>query len=223
MPALEEADDVALPFFAYGLLKPGELAFSLVEPFVTCRERATVRGTLWLRDGIPLFDPGVSGQVGGWRLWFDRARLDEAWSVVSSFEPATQYKWGIVETLSGEEEIVANVLEGRRVRIGSARESVQQWSAGRDPVFIEGLDEVRRLVREAAPDGVDSQPDTPQLWQSFFRLQAAYLLLWSIVERYTALRFGPGLDPWGPCCPIGEGRVVLRGSSGRRRKAGRGG
>jgi hypothetical protein len=35
-----------------------------------------------------------------------------------------------------------------------------------------------------------------ELWSSFFRLQAAYLLLWSISERYIALRFGPGLGPW---------------------------
>jgi hypothetical protein len=35
----------------------------------------------------------------------------------------------------------------------------------------------------------------PKFWIVFFRLQAVYLLLWSIVERYTALRYGPGLDP----------------------------
>lgn len=153
--------DLTLPFFAYGLLKPGELAFSQVEPFVTRRDRATARGALWLRDGIPLFDPDQDGRVDGWLLCFDPARLDDAWSVVCSFEPATQYKWEIAATRSDGEEIAANVLEGRPVRVGSAGESVQQWSAWRDPVFTEGLDEVLRLVQEAAPGSVDPQPDTP--------------------------------------------------------------
>lgn len=133
MPTLGQPDDLALPFFAYGLLKPGELAFSQVEPFVTRRDRATARRTLWLRDGIPLFDHDQDGRVGGWLFWFDPARLDDAWSAVCSFEPATQYKWGIAETRSGEEEIAANVLEGRRVRIGSAGENGYAHYAGGDP------------------------------------------------------------------------------------------
>jgi hypothetical protein len=191
MPRLRKPDAPTFPFFVYGLLKPEELAFSLVEPFVTRLGRATARGTLRLRDGIPLFDPAADGQVTGWLLWFDQARLGEAWSAVSSFEPATQYEWLAVEARSGEEVIRANVLEGLLVDVGTAEESVQEWSSGRDPVFTEGLDEVRRLVREAAPGSVGTQPDTRQLWRTFFRLQAAYLLLWSIVERYTALRFGP--------------------------------
>jgi hypothetical protein len=204
MPTVGQPDDLALPFFAYGLLKPGELAFPQLGAFVSRRDRAMARGTLWLRDGIPLFDPDQHGQVSGWLLWFDPSRLDDAWSVVCSFEPATQYKWGIATTFSGQEEIAANVLEGRRVRTGSAEENVQQWSARLDPVFTEGLDEVRRVVDDVVPDGVGPQPDTPQLWHSFFRLQAAYLLLWSIFERYTALRFGPGRKPWPRVVRLGK-------------------
>lgn len=119
-----------------------------------------------------------------------------AWSVVCSFEPPAQYKWSVTQAHSGEQEITANVLVGKKLHTGTAPETVQLWSARHDPVFHEGLAEVRRLVAEAAPDGVGSQPDTPELWQMFFRLQSAYLLLWSIVERFTAFRFGPGLDPW---------------------------
>jgi hypothetical protein len=196
VPALPPPDDLARPLFAYGLLKPGELAFSLVEPFVTRREEASVGGTLWLRDGIPLFDKTGDGRVAGWLLWFDPAARDQAWSAVCYFEPAEQYRWEEAKTQSGEGQThKANVLAGRKVRAGSAGENTQEWTARQDPVFTEGLAEVRRLVQETALDGVSSQPDTPELWSSFFRLQAGYLLLWSIVERYTALRYGPGLDP----------------------------
>ncbi len=37
--------------------------------------------------------------------------------------------------------------------------------------------------------------DTDSKWQRFFRCQMAYLLLWSILERLSALCFGPGHDP----------------------------
>src|SRR5688572_3668998 len=33
------------------------------------------------------------------------------------------------------------------------------------------------------------------VWPKFFRAQMAYLLLWSILERLSALCFGPGLEP----------------------------
>jgi hypothetical protein len=39
-------------------------------------------------------------------------------------------------------------------------------------------------------------PESPELWERFFRLAGAYLLLWSLVERYTALAFGPAIEPW---------------------------
>jgi hypothetical protein len=99
---------------------------------------------------------------------------------------------------------------------------VQEWSAAQDPAFTEGLAEVERLTGEAAPHGsVPPQPDTPELWSSFFRLQAAYLLLWSIVERYTALRFGPGLDPGVRVNMLGDDPSFLKAVADADVKPGR--
>ena len=196
MPPLLPPGDPGRPFFAYGLLQPGELAFPQLEPFVSSQNRAQVRGTLRLRDGIPLLDPDYDGQVEGWLLQFDPARQAEAWQAVCAFEPPSQYTWAVAEAISAAGTTPANVLTGRKLGSGTTPGTVQRWSASQDPVLAEGLDEAEQLAREAVPDGsVPSQPDTPELWRSFFRLQAAYLLLWSIVERYTALRFGPGLGP----------------------------
>lgn len=195
VPSLSPPDDPTLPLFVYGLLKPGGLAYPLVEPFVRAREPAIAPGKLWLRDGIPLLERSGEERVDGHLLRFDTAVLDKAWAVVSAFEPPAQYKWTVVDTQVGNQQIGANTLEGRRVREASAAETTQAWSAAHDPVFSEGLDAVRHLVLETVPGGVTNQPDTAELWEEFFRLQAAYLLLWSIVERYTMLRFGPGLDP----------------------------
>jgi hypothetical protein len=137
VPTLGLPDDPSLPFFAYGLLKPGELAFPQVERFVISEKRATAPGTLWLRDGIPLFDPEGDGEVDGRLLWFDATRIEEAWSIVTSFEPATQYRWSVVEAHAQREREPANVLEGRQLQDGTSGENFEEWSAGRDPI-VEG-------------------------------------------------------------------------------------
>jgi len=222
MSTLEPPTDQSRPFFAYGLLKPGELAFPLLEPFVASRDPGWTCGTLWLRDGIPLLDRDADGQVAGWLLRFDPSRLGEAWEAVCSFEPAKQYKWAVAQAQSGTGTTDANALAGRQVRAGSATETVQEWSAAQDPVFTEGLAEVERLTGEAVPDGsVPAQPYTPELWSSFFRLQAAYLLLWSIVERYTALRFGPGLEAGRRVDMLGDDESFLRAVADADVKPGR--
>jgi hypothetical protein len=193
MASLPSPPDPGLPLFAYGLLQPGELAHSLLQPFLASSDPATAPGVLLVRDGLPLFDVRASNSVSGHLLFF---KDHSAWKVVTDFEPKEQYKWGIVEA-SGDktQHVRANVLIGRRPDAGVPDEHFTRWSARLDPVFVEGLHAVHQLVLDTAPDGVAAQPDRPELWQQFFRLQATYLLLWSIVERYTALRFGPSVDP----------------------------
>ncbi|MBQ0994893.1 hypothetical protein KBX08_33105 [Micromonospora sp. H61] len=188
MPSLGSPQDRELPLFAYGSLRPGELAFSLIEPLVSRHVEATAAGVIRMRDGLPLLDPSATGRVQGSLLFFPAGKLEEAWQIVASFEPVTQYRWKttIAMTQDGR-SINANVLAGAELQSGVSGDPVPEWSVGHDPVFGEGLAEVRRLVMEVAPHVVPAQPDSPQFWRQFFRLQASYLLLWSVVERYTAL------------------------------------
>jgi hypothetical protein len=188
MPSVGLPDDRELPLFVYGWL----------EPRVSRVEEATVAGVIRLRDGLPLLDPSDAGRVHGSLLSFSEGEADEAWRIVGDFEPDNQYSWRTTEAVTADgRSIPANVLVGDQLQRDRVfGDSVPRWSASQDPVFAEGLAEVRRLVLEAAPQGVQPQPDGPKFWPQFFRLQATYLLLWSVVERYTALRYGPALDPW---------------------------
>ncbi|WP_433493646.1 hypothetical protein ACQP26_19785 [Micromonospora sp. CA-248089] len=191
------------PLFVYGSLKPGELAFGLIEPLVGQHVLATVTGVIKMRDGLPLLDHLAAGRVHGSLLFFPADKADEAWQTVADFEPVAQYAWSTSEALTEDgQSITANVLAGAKLQRGVSGDPVQEWSASHDPVLGEGLAEVRRLVLEAAPHGVQPQPDSPGFWRQFFRLQASYLLLWSAVERYTALRYGPALDPWDRVCRL---------------------
>jgi hypothetical protein len=183
------------PLFVYGLLKPRELAYPRIEEYVSEMSAGTIRGCLRLRDGLPLLDPAGPGEVSGCLLRFDPLRSQEAWDAVGNFEPDKHYKYDTTDVATAGERLQANVLVGRQIDRGTTSEAVDCWSAVSDPAFVEGLAEVSALTIETAPAGIASQPNGPNFWRVFFRLQAAYLLLWSVVERYTALRYGPGLDP----------------------------
>lgn len=136
-----------------------------------------------------------AGHVSGHILWFDPTYKTEAWDAVAAFEPGSQYRFDTTDVDLGTRLIAANVLVGRQLNRGTADEEVNHWSVAFDPVFVEGLAEVYAMTIAAAPDGVAVQPDHIGFWRQFFQLQAAYLLLWAAVERYTALRFGPDLEP----------------------------
>ena len=46
--------------------------------------------------------------------------------------------------------------------------------------------------------------DSPALWERFFGLQSAYLLLWSAVERYSAFACPPAEDPLARVYRLGD-------------------
>lgn len=48
----------SLPFFAYGIFKPGQLCFSRISALVERIIKCNVKGTLKERDGIPLLALG---------------------------------------------------------------------------------------------------------------------------------------------------------------------
>lgn len=192
------------PLFVYGMLQPGQLAHRLIKAYVIRTTPGVVAGCLRLRDGLPLLDQTGLGDVEGHLIYLDPVQAPEAWRVVAEFEPDKHYRYEAADVEAAGEHVRANVLVGRQLGRGVGQEAVRSWSAAWDPAFTEGLAEVMAMTVETARGGVLSQPDGQSYWQVFFRLQAAYLLLWSIVERYTALRYGPRLEPGERIKRLGE-------------------
>ena len=191
-----------LPYFAYGLLQPGELGYHQVESFVWSQKRASIEGALNTRDGIPMLTPGRPGKVHGWLLEFHE-RADEAYSCIASFEPRDLYRWSEVVT---DDHLPANVLIGRTTT-GARPLEEEHWSGRDDPVFTHAMAAVRDV--SDGPDGTiqfdSTRPDLLD-WGRFFRVQMAYLLLWSAIERYLALVYGPSLEPSLKLTKLGEDR-----------------
>ncbi len=193
--SLELPPRLELPVFDYGLLKPDQLAYpTLLDGMVEAsRPAALPSGGLRYRDGLPLLDPDGDCGVEGVVLALAPGRERSAYDAICEFAPRQHYRWLTTSVkLDDGERLTANTLLGRHPGRGSAEECFSSWSAVDDPVLRFGLHAVRRLGLEpATPPFPALGGDNPSLWDRFFRLQAAYLLLWSVIDRFTALAVGP--------------------------------
>jgi hypothetical protein len=182
-----------LPFFAYGAFMPGELAFAKIERYLDCDrspEPADATGSLWVRDGLPLFVSGGRDVVRGALLRFKRGdSRDQAYGEIRGFEPAEIYQWCKIELKNPKED--AFVLEAKNIEKGNPEKlDESRWSFRLDPVFDEGLETIQKIVNE-----LGGEPFSVIEWSRFFRLQMAYLLLWSAIERFSSFAYSPRLDP----------------------------
>ena len=176
--------DTSLPFFAYGMFMHGELGWLLVRDFVaTVNHSATIHGELLERDGLLVLDPEAPRRAPGMILQFHSNAAKAAYLAIDELEPRHQYSWRVVEAVLGENSTKVNALIGRSPRKGS-KPLEEPWSGRRDPLFTEGLSTVEALI-------VESEKESAAL-PAFFRAQAAYLLLWTAVERYATFRYGLG-------------------------------
>jgi hypothetical protein len=172
-----------LPFFAYGLFKPGELCFFRIRELVDKKrvDKAEVDGCLKERDGIPLLVKSNYSKVEGVLIYFKDGKEIEAYESIIEIEPDKVYRWEVIYL---EKDISANVLFGKSPDTGSSDlEKWESWTGKTDPFFTVALDEVERIYKEDA--SILSYDDHRDL----FRLQMGYMLLWSSIERYAGLRY----------------------------------
>ena len=177
---MEHPADIDRPFFAYGLFRPGQLAFFQLRELVSkVTDPAHVAGSLLLRDGLPIIDSAGHGRVKGALVTFLPERATAAYDRISAMEPDRHYRWHEAQA-DGKP---ANVLVGRSPGKGSVPCEDDEWNGWNDPLFTAALDVVEETLTSN-----DFQWDLKPL----FRLQMAYLLLWSSIERYVSLRYHLG-------------------------------
>ncbi|WP_131813883.1 hypothetical protein [Mycolicibacter kumamotonensis] len=167
--------DPRLPFFAYGIFSPGQIAFFQIKSYVHQVTDAHVAGMLRIRDGVPVLDATARSEVvNGYRIEFDDAFAEPAYQAIQRMEPSTQYRW--------DNDGEMNVLVGRKPKRGS-RPMAPGWSSWRDPAFLVAS----KIVEENLAEQFVWDDLRP-----FYRLQGAYMVLWSSIERYISLRYGLG-------------------------------
>lgn len=191
----------------YGAYQPGELAFRTIEPHVSRRYPAKVLDhVLVIDDGLPFAEESRGGSMEVHVLDVDTL----GYGIVSAFEPGDLYRWSTctAETRDGR-QVAVNILVSRRSLSGHADYPHEPWSSAQDPLLSAGLIAVRELVIDACAAAIGVVVEGPTqdtgYWVPVLKLEAAYLLLWSVLERYSTLRFGAAANP--------ERRITLLGQS----------
>jgi hypothetical protein len=108
-------------------------------------------------------------------IYFKEGHNSEAYERINRLEPDRQYRWEETTT----QEVRCDYLAGRSPRQGSAPAD-DGWNGRNDPLLTTALQVVREALETNANFDWNLKP--------MFRLQMAYLLLWSSSERYASLR-----------------------------------
>ena len=173
-----------LPFFSYGLFRPGQIGYGRLQPHVAAYEAGWhVRGILCNRDGLPILDEGEN-QVLGTLIRFQDRVEQKAYEIIASIEPDKIYRWEVLDVQKGKEHERANVLVGRTPQRGSHPFDGIEWDGRNEPLFGPALDVVRETLDLNRKFEWDLKP--------MFRLQMAYTLLWSAIERFAAFKYHLG-------------------------------
>ncbi len=140
-------EDFVLPFFAYGLFKPGQLCFERIKDLVSKVEDGYAGGSLRERDGIPLFNNSQGySRVKGSLIYFIKDREEEAYKRIIEIEPEEIYCWGKVIV---NDQSNSNVLLGKRELRGSGSPmESNEWDGREDPLFKYGLREIEAILKE---------------------------------------------------------------------------
>ena len=140
--SLKLPENINLPVFVYGLLKPGMPAFEMLRTFVEGEpKKDTAKGELYVRDGLPLLFLNNVANVDGYVLSWKSGQQKKAYQLICEFEPDKHYMWEGVGTTSG---IRVNLLKVRFRSKGNPQPLISKsWNITDDPAFGEGLKTVR--------------------------------------------------------------------------------
>lgn len=108
----------------------------------------------------------------------------QAYEVIGSIEPDKLYRWEVQDVRKGDQQQKANLLFGRKPRRGSHPFEGSDWDGRKEPLFDAALEVVRATLDQNRQFEWDLKP--------IFRLQMAYTLLWSAIERYAAFKYHLG-------------------------------
>ena len=170
-----------LPFFAYGIFKPNQIAYSQIKSYVKTYYESEIPYRMLMRDGVPLIKSqnGNRHKTLGYLIYFNEESSKKAYEIISETEPEKLYKWKEIKI--GENK--ANVLMGNNPDLGSSyiEIDVGNYNGRDDPFFNEAI----ILVESELEREWKGMRD----FDGFFKLQMSYMLLWSSIERYCSLKY----------------------------------
>lgn len=186
---LDLPDDIDLPFFAYGIFKPGQLAHSKIKGFANeITDDIEINYKMKTRDGVPILIDNENEHYNtkGSLITFKETRKEKAYALISKTMLRALYEWKTIK-IDGDE---ANVLIGKNTDYGSypiedLAERVS-FDGKRDPLFSDAIELIENNLNY----------DKSRNEKSFFELQMNYMLLWSAIERYSSIKYNKRNKAW---------------------------
>ena len=176
-------DDITLPFFAYGIFKPGQLAYSKIKNLVNEHsDDIEINYEMRIRDGVPILIDNEKDYnlTKGSLITFKDDRRKRAYEIISKTLLKKLYEWKVIE-IDGKP---VNILFGVDPDNGSSYiESDEEraiFNAKNDPFFHEAIELIEKNLNSS---------EFSWNMESFFDLQMNYMLLWSAIDRYSSLKY----------------------------------
>lgn len=178
-----------LPFFTYGIFKPGQLAYSRIEKYVdsekTDEKPRDIPYRMYIRDGIPLIVESEKefDSARGYLIYFKKGCERNTYLTISKTLSRALYEWKEIEV----DGIPANVLIGLNPERGISRfgRPIHNFRGEEDPYFDDAINLIAKTVKKIKESDEKHFIEVNE----FLDLQMNYMLLWSAIDRYTSLKY----------------------------------
>ncbi len=176
---VEPPEHTFLPFFAYGVFKPNQIAYPRIGKYVDYFKKVTCPYELRERNGMPvLTENRLHGrETSGHILKFNPRYEEKAYKIISKTKAKKLYEWTVlridnqnVNVLVGKEPEKTNIFMFDEL----------DFDFRRDPIFYDAIEFIERNLHRY----FDNEKER------YFNLQMCYMLLWASIERFTTFKYG---------------------------------
>lgn len=186
---LEKPDDIDLPFFAYGIFKPGQLAHSKIKRFIDeITNDVEINYMMKTRDGVPIMIDNENEHflTKGSLITFKENHKEKAYALISKTMLKSLYEWKTIKIDENEVNILFGVDPDYGSYIIEDKEERVNFDGKNDPLFKDAIKLIERNLNS----------DKTRTEESFFELQMNYMLLWSAIERYSSIKYNKKKKSW---------------------------
>jgi hypothetical protein len=178
-------ENIDLPFFAYGIFKPNQIAYHVIKDLVESSENKSIDNyEQFLRDGLSfIIKTKEPSSLTGYKINFKAEKALEAYFKISNKEPSNLYRWVVIENMNA---LVAKDKDGIDKHFHGDPDEIIGWN---DPYFHIGLE----VITKQEFDNKKMKYRVNLKWadRDFFAemifVQMKFLLAYSMLERLAFL------------------------------------
>lgn len=175
-------------FLAYGTFKPNQVSFSLIEDYVEDCNKSTLQNYRLLhRNGMPMIEKNEGYNTSCYLIKFDSDYSEKAYNLISKSRSDSLFEWVEIDIDSKRVNcLIAKCKPDPENKhpckpLGEPYHS-DNYDGKEDIGFYRTLDFIESNLNEIPMSNITSD--------YFLFLQMNYMLLWAVIDKYNALRYG---------------------------------